>query len=637
AMALLRLGEIAENSKDASVALARYDEALRLALQFGKGQVGSAIGYARLQLGTLQFREGQREKADDQRRKLLQEALRNLAAVIADPPAGLNLSRPYYFMAEAKYSLGLKQEAVADYESGLRFDVDNELADALWSGVAWAKRDLGDASGAMEACRKVIDGFPASSYRPDALTLMAALRRAGGDTDGALADLELFLAEYQDHPQTARGDLERAAILGETGKYAEAAAAFQRFLDKYPSHPDVPQALYQRSWALWNRLGPRIAEAREAEVRWRELTDGRETAKLPENERIEASRAEQRKNDLAAEVAKSEDEILAAFRDLIERHPDYPVVDAAWLRIGEILYDRGDYQQAMAAYQKSLSLAAAKNGDLADKAQYRLAWSIQRLAESAEHLSMTAPDQTGREAARKEMWDRRVAAIDAFEVIIGRYPRSDLVGDACFRAAELRRRSGQDNTDPARRTAWFQSAAQRYRQALEKGGQSAPYRVAAEYGEGMCYLLDDKSTQAREVFRRLLLNPDSPYVQEAYWGLGQANLNLGAYSDATSAFEQAVAIDRTTETAAKSRYGLGITAAMSRDNVKARLEFLAVDALYPNYPEWAAAALVRAARAAIAEGMKDRAIGDLERVLARYPDTPAAVEARDLQASVMLN
>ncbi|MDR1744680.1 MAG: tetratricopeptide repeat protein, partial [Planctomycetota bacterium] len=236
--------------------------------------------------------------------------------------------------------------------------------------------------------------------------------------------------------------------------------------------------------------------------------------------------------------------------------------------------------------------------------------------------------------ARKDMWDKRVAAIDAFEAIIGQYPKSDLIGDACFRAAELRRRSGQDNNDSPKRSAWFESAAQRYRQALEKGGPDAPYRQAAEYGDGLCLLLDGKDTEAREVFRKILLNPDGPYVQEAYWGLGQANLNLGAYADASNAFEQALAIDKGTEVAAKSRYGLGMTAAMAGDSAQARMEFLAVDTLYPNYPEWAASALIRAARTALEDGMRDKAIGDLERVLARYGDTPAAEEARELQARI---
>lgn len=635
AMAQLRLGEIAENGRDNAAALTRYEEALKLGQRLGKARVGTTIGYAQLRLGALQLREGQREKAEDARRRRLQDALRNLSAVMADPPAGVNLSRPSYYLAETKYGLGLKREALADYESAVKSDAKGELADASWFGLAWTRRDLGDAAGAVEACRRVVEDFPGSQYRPEALALLASIHRAGGDSAAALADLDKLLAEYSGHPLAARAELERASALDETGRHAEAAEAFGKFLAAHPEHLDVPQALYQRSWALWNRIRPRAAEARAAEAKWRELTGGRAVAELPEGIRPEAERAEREMKNLAAEVAKAEDEILSALRDLTARYPDYPVTDAAWLRIGEILYDRGDYQQALAAYQKSLSLAAARNSDIADKAQYRLAWSVQRLAEQAERASLSDPDRQKRETFRKDMWDRRVAAIDAFETIIGRYPKSDLLGDACFRAAELRRRSGQDNADSVRRSAWFQSAAQRYRQALEKDGQRAPYRAAAEYGEGLCLLLDDKSTEAREIFRRLLLNPDGPYVQEAYWGLGQASLNLGAYADAAAAFEQALAVDRTTETAAKSRYGLGMTAALSGDRDKARTEFLDVDLSYSQYPEWAAAALVRAARTALDGGEKEKAIRDLERILARYPDTPAAGEARELQTRAM--
>ncbi len=634
AMALLRQGEIADAGRDAATARTRYSEALRLGLQLGKNRVGSTIPYSQLRLGTLLLRSGQREAADDARRPLLQEAVRNLTAVLSDLPDGLNPARPYYYLAEAKYSLGQKGEAAADYEKAIQADNKKELTDASWFGLAWAKRDQGDIPGALEAAKKVVDDFPTSSLRPDSFALMASLRRASGDAAGALADLDRFLAEYPTHALAAKAELERASALDETGKHAEAADAFQKFLRDHPEHRDVPQALYQRSWALWNRIKPDAQKVREADERLRELTGGRPIAELPATERAEAERIQGELSGIQAEVRKAEDEILAALEGLTSRYPNYSVVDAAWLRIGEILYDRGEFEPALAAYQKALAAAEERGSDLADKAQYRLAWSIQRLAEAAERLAVDGDDAGIREAARKDMWDKRMAAIDSFETIIGKYAKSDLVGDACFRAAELRRRSGQDNTDASRRSAWFESAVQRYRQAQEKGGPDAPYRQASQYGEGLSLLLNDRSTEAREVFRRILLNPDGPYVQESYWGLGQANLNLGAYADATQAFEQSLAIDKTTETAAKARYGLGMTAAQAGDFARARMEFLSVDTLYPNYPEWAAASLVRAARLALDEGMTDRAIGDLERVLARYPDTPAAEEGRLLQSRV---
>ena len=634
AMALLRLGEIAEAGKDASAAQKRYEEALAASQRFGKNKVGSTTGYAHLRLGTLVLRQGQQETDAAAGRRLLQEALRQLQAVISEPPEGLNLGRPYYYLAEAKYALGLKKESLSDYENSIKADASGELSDAAWFGLAWAKRDLADPNGALAAAKKVVDGFPESQLRPDAYALIAAIKRSRGDADGALADLDAFLAEYPDHTLSAKAELERASALDETGEHAEAAKAFQKFLTENPNHPDVPQALYQRSWALWNQIRPKAGEAKEAEARYKELTGGNELMNLDEAERAEAARAEDAMRTLSGEVRNAEDQILADLRDLTERYPGYPIVDAAWLRIGEILYDREEYQQALAAYQRSLAIAEADNSELADKARYRMAWSIQRLAEQAEAVSTNDPNQQRRESARKDMWDKRVAAIDAFEGILGRYPASPLIGDACFRAAELRRRSGQDSADAQKRSAWFQSAIQRYRQAIEKSPADAPYRRAAEYGEGFSLLLDGKSADAREVFRRLLRNPDGPYVQEAYWGLGQANLELGAYADAASAFERALSMDKNTETAAKSMYGLGLTAGMAGDREKARTELVAVDLYYPQYPEWAAAALVRAARIALEDNLRDKALSDLERVLARYPETPAAEEARELQAGI---
>lgn len=601
AMAQLRLGEIAESGRDAAAAQSRYEQALRAGAAFGKARVGATIGFAHLRLGILQLRQGQRMENQDERRRCLQEAMRQLQAVLDDPPADLEADQAFYYLAESKYSLGLKQESMADYQGALDAAPSGPLADASWFGLAWARKDMGDTDGAMAACHEVLDRFPASAFRPDVYTLMASIKRAAGDAAGALTDLNRFLDEFPDSQLAPKAELERASALDETGQHEQAAKMFAQFLADHPEHPDVPQALYQQSWALWNAIRP-MAEDKD-------------------------------KKD-SPEVREAEDKILASLRSLTERYPDYPVTDDAWLRIGEILYDRGEYDQALGAYQRAQTLAETKNSGIGDKARYRAAWSIQRIAEAQERASTTDPDQSKREAARKDMWDKRVAAIDAFESILGRYPQSPLLGDACFRAAELRRRSGQDSADPQKRAAWLQSAIQRYTQALEKSAPDAPYRRAAEYYHGLCLLQNDDPAAAREVFRTMLLSGNGPYSQDCCWGLGQANLTLGAYADATSAFEQALSMDKTTETAAKSRYGLGLAAAMAGDREKARMDLLTVDSVYPQYPEWAAAALVRAARFAIEDNMYDRAIGDLERVLARYPESAAAEEARELQASI---
>ncbi len=635
AMALLRLGEIAENGKDVENAAKRYQESLRVGEKLPHSQVAAAMGYSRLRLGVLRLREGQRTRQDAAGRAKIQEALSLLQAVAGDPPGGMNVSRLYYYLAEAKYGLDLKKEAIGDYEKSLAEEEKGELADAAWFGLAWAKRDLKDFPGALEASRRLIDGFPDSQLRPDALILSAAIHREAGEPEMALSDLEQFIADYPSHALSPKAELERASALDEVGRHDEAAAAFQKFLADYPDSPDSAQALYQRSWALWNQIKPKVSEAREAEKEWNALTGGLDIEELPEEERPAAMAAKDAMEQTAAAVRSAEDDILASLRELTERYPDYPVVDAAWLRIGEILYDRSDFPQAANAYAKALSVAESRKSDLADKAQYRLAWSIQRQAENAERIWRTAKDSDARESARSEMWDKRLAAVNAFESLIGKFPRSDLLGEACFRAAELRRRSGQDNVDVEKRSGWYSTAVQRYKQALGKGGKDAAYRRAAECGLALSLLLDGKNTEARERFQKFLFNfADGPYTQEAYWGLGSANLELGAYAEAGSAFEQALSLDKATETAAKSRYGLGLTAVMAGDHEQARMEFHHVDLLYPQYPEWAALALLQAAKTAKADGMLDKAISDLERLLARYPEAPAAEEARAMQAEL---
>jgi TolA-binding protein len=635
AMAELRLGEIAESGRDPETARRRYEAALALGERFGANRVGSTIANARRHLGILDLRDGQRAGNDADRRTKLQSAVAHLSSVLDNPPADVNKGRVLYFLADAKYSLGQKRESLADYEKSLAEDPKGDVADAALYGIAWVCVDLKEYQKAIAAADRLMTEFPGSALRPDAVILRASVRRMNGDHDGALSDLEALLREYPGHRLAARAELERATALDELGRHEEAALAFQTFLADHPDHPDTPQALYQRSWSLWNQIKPRVLEAREAEKRYRDLAGDLDPERLPDPDRQAALNARDEMNRTASLVRSGEDEILSLLRELTERYPDNPVAESAWMRIGEILYDRNEYQQASAAYRRSLTLAEAGKSELAVNAQYRLAWSIQRLAEASEREWRAERDRERKDALGKEMWDRRLAAVEAFETIIGKYPKSNLAGEAAYLAAELRRRSGQDNTDEARRSGWYETAIERYRQSLEKAAPDAPHRRAAEHGIALSRLLDKKYAEAREGFQKFLFDyADGPFTQEAYWGLGQANLELGAYAEAGTAFERALSLNKDTETAAKSRYGLGFVAAMAGDREKARVEFLDVDFTYPQYPDWAAAALVSAARTALFDGYTDKAISDLERALARYPDAPAAGEARELQAEI---
>ncbi|MDR1613256.1 MAG: tetratricopeptide repeat protein [Planctomycetota bacterium] len=636
AMAELRLGEIAESGKDVETARRRYESALRLGERFGANLVGSTIANARRHLGILDLRDGQRTPNDQERRAKLESALAHLSAVLENPPADVNQARVLYFLADAKYSLGMKKEALVDYGKSLAGDPKGDVSDAALYGVAWVNFELEDYPEALAAVGRLMSEFPSSILRPDAMILGATAKRSSGDAEGALADLDALLADYPGHRLAARAELERASALDELGRHEEAARAFQAFLADHPDHPDTPQALYQRSWSLWNQIKPQVLEAREAERRYRELAGNADAETLPDPDRLAALNARDEMNRAAERVRSAEDEILSLLRELTDRYPGNPVVESAWMRIGEILYDRGEYQQASAAYRRSLTLAETRKSELAVNAQYRLAWSIQRLSEASERSWRSERDPERKEAVGKEMWDRRLAAIEAFETIIGKYSKSALAGEAAYLAAELRRRSGQDNSDVARRGGWYDTAIQRYRQALEMGGADAAYQRAAEHGIALSYLLDRKFAEARERFQKFLFDySDGPFTQEAYWGLGQANLELEAYVEAGTAFERALALDGDTETAAKALYGLGFVAAQAGDREKARVQFLDVDFRYPQYPNWAASALVSAARMALSSGQTDKAISDLERVLARYPDTPSAEEAKDLQAGIV--
>ncbi len=623
ALAHLRTAEMAELDKRYERAEEGYARALQ-AVGDGAGRANDeAARHARCRIGVVKLLRAQQLAAGEARAKLLEEALGRLGAFLAqrrdDPLAPVAL----YYRGEALYAQGKRTEALADYQAAYKADPKGEFADAALFGAAWCRRDLGDTDRARELFQRLVDAFPESTYRPDALYLLASDKREAREYDTALADAEAILADHPRSSFAARARIEKARILDAMGRHRDAVLELTNLLHEKPECPETPEALYALSWAWWGVSKPKFEAAGKAEAKYRALVGESDLESLAGARKVSAREWKAKWDELEQAARADEDNMAKVLKRLTREQPDFSYIDAVWLRLGEVSYDRRRYEDALEQYRKALEAAEKRAaGDVADKARYRLGWCHLRLARQyAKQARAAAPGERAALGEREK--EAKRLALNAFESLVRHHPQSALLPECAMRAGELRREFED-----------YPTAVRLYEHALSAATGEAVARSAV-YGKGVCQLEQGEAAAALATFKAFLAKyPEGELVHEANWGAGQALLQLDAYADAETFFLAAKSGEYAGEAAAKARYGLGMIAFRREAWERAREEFRKVDVFHSQWAEVAAMALLRASRASIELGQPDKAKADLERIIRRYGYTPAAAEAKALLAQL---
>jgi TolA-binding protein len=631
-MALLRLGELAESSGKTSEAKKYYQSVLE------RGEQDIAYKHALYGLGVMEIQSGVKEPDPAAKQALYNSARKYFDAFIKVYQRDPLTPKAVYYRAEALYALNLKQDALKDYQASYDADPKGDLADAVLLGLAWCRRDLaqelaGKAARAVneaerkkldevagklreassDAFRELVEQYPNSLCRAEALNVLAVDLHEKKQFDQALAAVEEVLAKYGNTPFAIRSRIEKGRILDDMGRKSEAIAAFDNLLKEKISKDETAQAQYGLSWAWWGVAEPKLKIAAEAEKKYRDALGGVEWENLtpPRQQALQPLKSDWEKKLAGARA--DENHMVEALTVITRNHPDFAQVGMAWLRLGEVSYERGDYPQATVAYGKALELGK-DGGAVGDKAQFRLAWCY---LHEASALEKQATGSGRIEAFAPEIDKKRRAAMDAFEKVTTDYPASNLVGESYFRAAEIRREAKD-----------YTGAITQYRRAMQSSSQTLFARAAA-YGVGAALLESGQARNALDEFKKFLSQyADGEFVHEANWGAGQACFNQEAYADAVTYFEKSLANDYNGEAAAKARFGLGMIAFQQKNWEAAREEFLKVEAFHSGWEKWTALALFRSSQAAEMLGQKDKAKKDLEHILARYGNTDTAEKAK---------
>lgn len=536
---------------------------------------------------------------------------------------------------------------------------------------------------------RVHNEAPESELGSEALFWSADANFQMGEFSSAAQQFDSFIRQYPEHELVGAAKYSLGWSYFQMGDFASATAPLIDFLNNYEPPPIV---LYP--YEIDTKL--RIGDAFYAQGKYQEAL-----------EYYRATIGAEPGGDYAMyQVANSyyrmnrNFEAVTEFRRLLRIYPFSSLREQAAYNIAYIYLNTGNYDQAIEEFRAVIS--KYPNTEWAARAQYNIGDSYYNAGQYEE-------------------------AIDAYQQVLEEYPRSDYILEAINGIEYAQLSAGTDDTstdifedflsdNPTSTTADrlrfrqaenvfqsgdYQAAVDEFRQYLRITNNQelmpeAYYNLADAYtrldslsqAAGVLQSLINEFPQSERAapalvelgriqhelgnynqsleYYRQLAEKDERYQQEAYLGIGKANLALGNISEARQNFESVLSINsenaaarvglgkvlledgrieearrffelvaenNTTEIGAEAQYLVGETY-LEQNNRDAALEaFSQVRVLFEAYTIWVAEAQYKTAEIYIRQGQRGEALNLLNSIVETYPDTPGAQKARRLLQS----
>ena len=454
---------------------------------------------------------------------------------------------------DALFRLALAEEATrgpaaaaAPLERLLRDHPRDTLVPPALGALGRVKLAAGDAAGAEAALRKYLATNPAPAERDEATKTLASAVAAGGNVDEAARLLEPLAEGEGETADYAVRDL--GLLRYRAGRYAEAADAFTKLLDRNPPDALAAEARLNRGYALFQAGRPAEAEA--------DLAAAADTPRFAAAANLWAGVAARRdgRPDAAAGyfaaglAADPPAEKAAELRlNLARLRESSDTPDG--LREAAELYERAaiDLPDSPASPEALLRAAGARralnepDAAAALLARFRERYPDDELAPRAELLSTRLaeaaafgdPDLASRSAALVTVEGRFAAlAADADAP-------ADVRRDARIALGKLLSLRG----DPGGARKAFESVAD----SLEPGEDDAALSDALLFAADAAAKAGDAADAAQFAGRFLELFPDDPRVDAARATLTDA-VAEGDLGEGVKAYEAAIAAGRTPAT-----------------------------------------------------------------------------------------
>ncbi len=655
----------------------RYQHALDAFREFGQRfDEGDFIEYAYFEWGVTAFETGFYGEAIE----ALLPLARNLES-LEDPGSVLTFLGEVYF-ANSEYT-----RAIETFEQAEQLtEVDDSLKRQSRFQKAWVQYSNQAFRQAQPEFEEVYNQWPDSDLGREALFWSADAHFQFENFGPASSQFARFINENPDHELTGAAKYALGWAYFKMGDFENATGPLIDFLENYepPSIALYPfdtdtklrigdafyaQGRYDEAMEYYNSAigaepGGDYAMFQMANSYYRMDRNFEAVTHFRRMLRIypHSSLREQAQYNVAYIYLNTGnyDQAVEEFNTVINRFPDTEWAARAQYNIGDAYYNAGEYEQAIEEYRNVLE-------------GYPGSRYIIEAINGIQYAQLSAGDED--------------SSTDVLEGFLNENPTSTTADRLRFRQAENTLQSGNyegavaefrqylriTNNEELMPEAYFnladaylrmeepENAADAYRTIINDfpdSDRTAP--ALAELGQ---ILLEKEEFQEAEEIYQNLADQEPRFQQEAYLGMGNANLGMGDVGEARQHFEQVLSIndgndaartglgkvlmeDGRTEEArrffsmvaennstaigAEAQYLLGNSYAAAGDREKALEELSKVRVLFEAYDTWVAEAQYKTAEIYIRQGKRGEAVSLLNSIVETYPGTSGAEKAQQL-------
>ncbi len=520
-----------------------------------------------------------------------------------------------FWSADANFQIGEYGRAAEQFGQFIRNYPNHEMIGAAKYSLGWSYFMMGDFA---NATGPLIDFL--NNYEPPSIALFPF------DTDTRLRIGDAFFAQ---------------------GKYREALEFYNATIG---ADPGGDYAMYQVANSYY-----RMNRNFEAVTQFRRLLRIYPFSRLREQAQYNIAYIYLNTGNF--------DQAIEEFETVIRRFPGTEWAARAQYNIGDSHFNAGRFEEAITAYNRVLEdfprsqyiidaidgiqfaqlsagmsdestdileefLADNPTSTTADRLRFRQAENVFQsgdydgaVREFRQYLRITnnrnlMPEAYFNMADAFQRLNRKQEAIETYETLINDFPDSDRKATSL---AELGRLLYEE--------ANYSESVRRFEQLAEHDSR---FEQEAFLGIGNANLAMQNNTVARQNFERVLsINPDNDSAKN---GLGKVLLRDGRVDEARRFFVN-VAENNSTEIGAEAQLMIGETFLAEGDRDSALEAFSRVLVLFEPYAEWVAEAQYKTAEIYIRQGRRGEAISLLNSIIDSYPDTDGAQKARRLLQS----
>lgn len=524
-------------------------------------------------------------------------------------------SEALFWSADANFQIGEYGQAATQFNSFIRQYPEHELVGAAKYSLGWTYFQMGDFA---NATAPLIDFL--NNYEPPPIVLFpyeTDTRLRIGDSFFAQGEYQQALEYYQatigDEPGGDYAMYQVANSYYRMNRNFEAVTEFRRLLRIYPFSSLREQAAYNIAYVYLNtgNYDQAIEEFRSV------------ISKYPNTEW--AARSQYNIGDSYYNAGQY-DEAIAAYQTVLDEYPrsDY-IIEAI---------DGIEYAQLSAGGEDTSTdvledfLGDNPTSTTADRLRFRQAENVFQtgnyeaaVREFRQYLRVTnnrelMPDAYYNLADAYTRTDSLAQASDVLQTLVTEFPNSERAAPALAELGRIQNEMGNYN-----------QSLDYYQQLLEKDQR---YQQEAYLGIGNAQLELGNINEARQNFERVLsVNSENAAAQV---GVGKVLLEDGRQDEARRFF-QIVAENNTTEIGAEAQYLLGEAYLSENDNESALEAFSRVSVLFEAFDVWVAEAQYKTAEIYIRQGNRGEATNLLNSIVETYPNTPGAQKARRLLQS----